>query len=331
MYSGLPQSQENDSAIRKRKRDSEERMDVEETPYTLLRSQVSPLSKALLQQLKSRKTPPPTLQAGFQLLHALLGVLPGCLSHQITPITTISQSLLLQSPATSTSALHLTCLSFIALYFATHAPGTFSVSLPSLSPVLLKSVGEKHPRVLLQKPSASFSALLNATRPTKSGEWAEHFCVSNGLCHLTKLPKPSQTPSCATPCARGALPQCALPVSLPEHALPVSLPECALPVSLPEHALLVSLPQPALPLEPDQVMLAHNSKPSTSSKHAVATQARHSGRPGHPSTRAEEANKIGDTSSQQVMKAGPKRKQNTVHASSWKKSQKSGHCGPPAL
>ncbi|KAG2134947.1 armadillo-type protein [Suillus cothurnatus] len=147
MYGSLPQSQENDSAIRKRKRDSEERMDVEETPYTLLRSQVSSLSKALLQQLKSPKTPPPTLQAGLQLLHALLDVLPGCLSNQITPITTISQSVLLQSPATSTSALHLTCLSFIALYFATRAPGTFSVSLPSLSPVLLKSVGEKHPRV----------------------------------------------------------------------------------------------------------------------------------------------------------------------------------------
>jgi hypothetical protein len=32
-------------------------------------------------------------------------------------------------------------------------------------------------------------------------------CVLNGLWHLTKLPKPSQTPSCATPCARGALPQ----------------------------------------------------------------------------------------------------------------------------
>lgn len=172
MYGGLPQSQENDSAIRKRKRDSEERMDIEETPYTLLRSQVPSLSKALLQQLKSPKTPPPMLQAGFQLLHALLGVLPGCLSNQITPIAAISQSVLLQSPATSTSALHLTCLSFIALYFATHGPGTFSASLPTLSPVLLKSVGEKHPRVA-SEAFRVFSALLNATRPVKNGEWAE--------------------------------------------------------------------------------------------------------------------------------------------------------------
>ncbi|KAG1856423.1 hypothetical protein F4604DRAFT_1685453 [Suillus subluteus] len=117
-----------------------------------------------------------------------------------------------------------------------------------------------------------------------------------------------------------------LPVSLPllplpNHTLPV--PERALPVSLPEPAQLVSSPQHALPLEPDQVMLAHNSKPSTSSEHTVATQARCSGCPGHPSTRAEEANKIGDTSSQQVTKAGSKRKQNAVQASeSWKKSRK---------
>ncbi|KAG2142690.1 armadillo-type protein [Suillus cothurnatus] len=198
MYGGLPQSQENDPTIRKRKRDSEERMDVEETPYTLLRSQVSSLSKALLQQLKSPKTPPPTLQAGFQLLHALLGVLPGCLSNQITPIATISRSVLLQSPATSTSALHLTCLSFIALYFATHAPGTFSVSLPSLSPVLLKSVGEKHPRVA-SEAFRVFSALLNATRPIKSGEWAE--CLYDQACQrLSTHDTDAEVRGCAEDC-----------------------------------------------------------------------------------------------------------------------------------
>ncbi|KAG1797310.1 uncharacterized protein HD556DRAFT_1440866 [Suillus plorans] len=131
-----------------------------------------------------------------------------------------------------------------------------------------------------------------------------------------------------------SLPEPALPVSLPNHVLPVSLPEPALsvsspqtvqPVSLPQPVEPVALPQPALPLEPDQVMLAHNSKPLTSSKHTIATQARRSGCPGRPSTRAEEANKIGDTSSQQVTKAAPKRKQNAVqpHASeSRKKSRK---------
>lgn len=172
LYGGLPQYQENDNPIRKRKRDSEERMDVEETPYILLRSQVSSLSKALLQQLKSTKTPPLTIQAGFRLLHSLLNVLPGCLSSQLTPIATISKSVLSQSPTTSTSGLHLTCLSFIALYFMTHSPGTFSTSLPTLTPVLLKSAGEKHPRVA-SEAFRVFSALLNAAGPVKNGDWAE--------------------------------------------------------------------------------------------------------------------------------------------------------------
>jgi cullin-associated NEDD8-dissociated protein 1 len=172
LYGGLPQSQENDTSIRKRKRDSEERMDVEETPCALLRSQVSSLSKALLQQLKSPKTSPLTIQAGFQLLHSLLGVLPGCLSTQITSIAVISKFVLSQSPTTSTSGLHLTCLSFIALYFATHSPGTFSASLPTLTPVLLKSAGEKHPRVA-SEAFRVFSALLNAVRPVKNGDWVE--------------------------------------------------------------------------------------------------------------------------------------------------------------
>lgn len=173
LYGGLPHSQESDITIRKRKRNSEECMDVEETPHSLLRSQVSSLSKALLQQLKSPKTSPLTTQAGFQLLQSLLDVLPGCLSSQVTPIAAISKSVLSQSPTTSTSGLHLTCLSFIALYFATHAPGTFAASLPTLTPVLLKSAGEKHPRVA-SEAFRVFSALLNAARPVKNGDWVEH-------------------------------------------------------------------------------------------------------------------------------------------------------------
>lgn len=172
LYGGLPHSQENDTTIRKRKRNSEECMDVEETPHSLLRSQVSSLSKALLQQLKSPKTSPLTTQAGFQLLQSLLDVLPGCLSSQVTPIAAISKFVLSQSPTTSTSGLHLTCLSFIALYFATHAPGTFAASLPTLTPVLLKSAGEKHPRVA-SEAFRVFSALLNAARPLKNGDWVE--------------------------------------------------------------------------------------------------------------------------------------------------------------
>lgn len=121
----------------KRKRDTET-MDVEEGPYTLLKSQVPNLLKSLLNQLKSPKTSTVCLQAGFGLLYSLLVVLPGFLSSQVPLITSTSKSILSQSPTTSTATLHLVCLSFLAMFFATHLPPTFSGSLSQLTPVLLK-------------------------------------------------------------------------------------------------------------------------------------------------------------------------------------------------
>ncbi|KAJ7507636.1 hypothetical protein B0H11DRAFT_2313761 [Mycena galericulata] len=149
--------------------------DREETegPYSLLEGQVPALSKALLNQLKSTKTPPATLQAGFALLHALLDVLPGSLASQVTFITATSQSILAQPPSTSTSALHLACLSFLVLFFASHSPPTFTPSLSTLTSALLRSLGERHPRVA-SETFRVFSALLNALKPIKaSGEWPE--------------------------------------------------------------------------------------------------------------------------------------------------------------
>lgn len=199
MYGGLPQSLEGDSAVRgKRKRDSEERMDVEETPYTLLRSQVPALSKALLGQLKPPKTPPATVQAGFQLLYALLGVLPGSLSSQVGPIVATSKSILSPSPTTTTSALHLTCLSFLALLLSTHAPPIFSPSLPSLTPVLLKSLRERHPRVA-SEAFRVFSALLNATRPVKNNDWSERV-YDEALQRLSTHDTDGEVRSCAEEC-----------------------------------------------------------------------------------------------------------------------------------
>jgi cullin-associated NEDD8-dissociated protein 1 len=133
------------------------------------------LSKALLNQLKSSKTPPATLQAGFALLHALLDVLPGSLASQVTLITATSKSILSQPPSTSTSSLHLTALSFLVLFFASHSPPTFSPSLSNLTPALLRSLAERHPRVA-SETFRVFSALLNALKPLKGGapgEWPE--------------------------------------------------------------------------------------------------------------------------------------------------------------
>ena len=169
LYGGIPESKDDISPRGKRKRDSEAPMDLEESPYTLLRSQVPALSKALLSQLKSSKTPPTVLQAGFGLLHSLLTVLPGSLATQVSLIASTSKSILLGAPSTSTSTLHLTCLSFLALFFSTHAPSTFSSSLPMLTPVLLKSIAERHPRIASESFRV-FSALLNSLKPIKSAD-----------------------------------------------------------------------------------------------------------------------------------------------------------------
>lgn len=171
VYGGVSQTKDN-TTVGKRKRDSEGTMEVEETPMALLRLQVPFLAKTLLNQLKSTKTSPATLQAGFGLLHSLLSVLPGCLSGQVTPIASTSKTILSQALTTSTSTLHLTCLSFLALFFSSHSPSSFSGALPILTPVLLKALAERHPRVASESFRV-FSALLYVTKPVKSTDWAD--------------------------------------------------------------------------------------------------------------------------------------------------------------
>ncbi|KAF7784838.1 hypothetical protein Agabi119p4_1003 [Agaricus bisporus var. burnettii] len=171
IYGGVP-SKDDMTPRGKRKRDADETLDSEETPYSLLKGQVPSLSKALLNQLKSSKTPPAVLQAGFGLLNSLLTVLPGSLSTQITPVTSISKTILSQTSSTSTSTLHLTTLSFLSLFFSTHAPPTYSGSLPQLIPALHKTLGERHPRIASETFRA-FSSLLNALKPVKAAEWVD--------------------------------------------------------------------------------------------------------------------------------------------------------------
>jgi len=170
LYGGLPDGKDESSPRGKRKRDNEDPMDTEETPYTILKNQVPALSKALLNQMKSTKTSPAVLQAGFSLLHSLLTVLPGSLSTQVPLIMSTSKSVLSQAPSTSTSTLHLTCLSFLALFFSTHAATIFSSSLTTLTPVLLQSLGERHPKIASESFRV-FSALLNNLKPLKDTDW----------------------------------------------------------------------------------------------------------------------------------------------------------------
>jgi cullin-associated NEDD8-dissociated protein 1 len=196
VYGGLPQAKSLDTT-RGKKRDNEG-MDVEdsaETPYALLRRQVPALSKALLKQLKSPKTTPATLQAGYALLYALLNVLPGSLAGQVDAISDTSKSILSQSPSTSTSTLHLTCLSFWAVFFGTHSPTVFSDSLPILIPVLLKSLKERHPRVA-SETFRVFSALLTAMKPVKGASWVDQL-YDETLQKLTSHDTDAEVRGCA--------------------------------------------------------------------------------------------------------------------------------------
>jgi cullin-associated NEDD8-dissociated protein 1 len=194
VYGGLSQTKDS-TIVGKRKRDSDESMEVEETPMMLLRSQVPNLAKTLLNQLKSTKTAPATLQAGFGLLHSLLSVLPGSLSGQVTPIASTSKTILSQAPTTSTSTLHLTCLSFLALFFSTHSPPSFSGALPTLTPVLLKALGERHPRVASESFRV-FSALLNVMKPVKNGDWADRV-YDEAVARLSKNDTDAEVRACA--------------------------------------------------------------------------------------------------------------------------------------
>lgn len=194
LYGGVPQTKDA-TIVGKRKRDSEEGMDVEETPMALLKSQVPALSKALLNQLKSNKTAPATMQAGFGLLRSLLVVLPGSLAGQVTLISSTSKTILAQAPSTSTSTLHLTCLSFLALFFATHSPPAFATVLPTLTPFLLKALGERHPK-LASESFRVFSALLNVMKPVKGVDWADRV-YDEAVERLSKNDTDAEVRSCA--------------------------------------------------------------------------------------------------------------------------------------
>jgi len=154
----------------KRKRGEE--MDIEESPHVLLRAQVPGLSKALLTQIRSQKTATATLQAGFELLNGLLSVSPGSLTNQTPQIFAILKTTLSQSSSTTTSGLHTTCLTFLSSYFSTHPPPAFANVLHGITPTLLKTCQERHPRVSSEAFRA-FSSLLWALKPVKGGDWVD--------------------------------------------------------------------------------------------------------------------------------------------------------------
>ena len=174
VYGAAPQAQTEGQIGTKRKRE-EEGMDVEDTPHSLLRSQVPSLSKALIRQLQA-KTSAATIQAGFTLLHTLLSVSPGCLSGQIVSLTSVISTVLNKPPSSTSSSLHIAIISFLDLFFSTHSPPAFSQSLPQLTAPLVASLSEKDPRIAATAFHA-FSTLLKSLKPIRNADWADSLYV----------------------------------------------------------------------------------------------------------------------------------------------------------
>ncbi|KAH8825088.1 armadillo-type protein [Flagelloscypha sp. PMI_526] len=165
LYGSLPTNSSG-----KRKRDSEERDIAPDSPIELLTSQVPSFAKALLGQLKGKKVSATQYGAAFSLLHSLLIVLPGALTTQTSQILTIAKGIFGQSSSSSTTALHLNVLSFLSLFFETHPP---SGDLDMITPALLASAKEKHPRVAAASLGV-FSSLLTSLKPLgKSTPWID--------------------------------------------------------------------------------------------------------------------------------------------------------------
>lgn len=91
----------------------------------------------------------------------------------MTPLLDITCRVLSTSYNSSSVPLQTTYLSFLALFFSSHAPSTFGCSVLDLTPILLHAFGEHYPRVAA-KAFCIFSALLNALRQVKIGsDWMD--------------------------------------------------------------------------------------------------------------------------------------------------------------
>lgn len=170
VHGGIQNARESEAVAGSKRKRQDETMEVEEYPLDLLRSQVAALCKALLRQLQG-KVSPSTAQAGFQLLIELVTVLPGALTQQASSVLLRAKSVLSQSVASTTTTLHTTTLSFLALFFKSHPASSFSTSISLITPVLLVEVTQKHPRVATEAFKA-FSALIQAMDPITSADWA---------------------------------------------------------------------------------------------------------------------------------------------------------------
>lgn len=148
----------------KRKRSSDP-METDEGPVALLRAQTPAITKAITKQLAAKSLV--TRQAGFALLHELIGILGGGLETQIPGLVTrVEASLKVSDSGLSGAAtmLKIEVLSFLGLFFRTHHPKIYADYLSKLVPLLVAAVGDKFNKIAVEGFAAS-TDLVRVLRP----------------------------------------------------------------------------------------------------------------------------------------------------------------------
>lgn len=168
--SSASKEKEKDTAGGTKRKREDEGMDLEETPLSLLKSQIPGMTKSLLRHL-APKSSDASLQAGFGVLRALLIVAPGSLTNQMTALAGVTASVLNKGTSATSALLNTTIIALLDLVFSTHSPPSFAGVLPQLTPALLRSLGEKDPRVAASGFRA-FATLLHSLKPVRSGSGA---------------------------------------------------------------------------------------------------------------------------------------------------------------
>lgn len=164
----------------KRKR-SGEQMDVDEGPRALLRQQTPAVAHSIIKQLSAKSLP--TRQAGFTLLHELIGVVDGGLETQISPLIQRVEAAL-KTPdgglSGAATTLKIEVLSFLGLFFRTHVLRTFLDELTRLVPMITAAIGDKFNKIAAEG-FATATELVRVLRPLPDSPNASAGSVSSAV------------------------------------------------------------------------------------------------------------------------------------------------------
>lgn len=149
-----------------------------------MRTQTPAIAKSIIKQLTAKSLH--TRQAGFALLHELIGVLNGGLETQISLLVSRVETALKTSDSGLSGAattLKIEVLSFLGLFFRTHHSKIFVDELPKLVPLLVSAIGDKFNKIAAEGFVAS-TELIKVLRPVSPSVTSISSAVAP---HLTSI------------------------------------------------------------------------------------------------------------------------------------------------